>query len=72
MTESIDIDVNATVASDADLVRMARENNQEAFGQLVERHRGASIRFATYLLRDRGEAEEEVQNAFWKAFEHPS
>jgi RNA polymerase sigma-70 factor (ECF subfamily) len=49
---------------------MARENNPDAFGELVCRHHSACLRFATYLLRDRGEAEEEVQNAFWKAFEH--
>jgi RNA polymerase sigma-70 factor, ECF subfamily len=62
--------LNEGVTSDADLVRMAREHDREAFGQLVQRHRGACLRFATFLLRDRGEAEEEVQNAFWKAFEH--
>jgi RNA polymerase sigma-70 factor (ECF subfamily) len=56
--------------TDADLVRMARNNNRDAFDELVLRHRASCVRFAISLLRDRGEAEEEVQNAFWKAFEH--
>jgi RNA polymerase sigma-70 factor (ECF subfamily) len=56
--------------SDRDLVVQAREKDREAFGELVRRHHSSCIRFAMSLLRDRGEAEEEVQNAFWKAFEH--
>lgn len=56
--------------SDRDLVRMAREQNRDAFGELVSRHHSTCLRFAISLLRDRGEAEEEVQNALWKAFEH--
>ena len=58
------------IPSDAELVDRARENDREAFGELVRRHHSACLRFAILLLRDRGEAEEEVQNAFWKAFEH--
>lgn len=56
--------------TDADLVRLARENDRDAFGELVQRHRSACLRFAISMLRNRGEAEEEVQNALWKAFEH--
>jgi RNA polymerase sigma-70 factor (ECF subfamily) len=56
--------------TDSELVDIARENNREAYDELVRRHRSACVRFASSRLHDRGEAEEEVQNAFWKAFEH--
>ena len=49
---------------------MSRENDRDAYDELVRRHRPTCLRYASSLLRDRGEAEEEVQNAFWKAFEH--
>jgi RNA polymerase sigma-70 factor (ECF subfamily) len=56
--------------TDAELVHMARENNRDAYGELVRRYRAGCLRFASSLLRDRGEAEEEVQNALWRAYEH--
>ncbi len=56
--------------SDAELVSLARENKTDAYDELVRRHRSSCLRFASTLLHDTGEAEEEVQNAFWKAFEH--
>jgi RNA polymerase sigma-70 factor (ECF subfamily) len=56
---------------DTGLVRLAQEaNDQEAFGELIRRHRSACLKLATFLLRDPGEAEEEVQNACWKAFDN--
>jgi RNA polymerase sigma-70 factor (ECF subfamily) len=62
--------IGEVAVNDATLVAMARENNKEAFGELVRRHHSACLRLATFQLRDRGEAEEEVQNAFKKAYEH--
>jgi len=56
--------------TDADLVDLARGGDKSAFSELVRRHHSACVRHATFLLRDRGEAEDEVQNAVWKAFEH--
>jgi RNA polymerase sigma-70 factor, ECF subfamily len=56
--------------TDADLVGIARENDRDAYDELVRRHRAACVRFASSRLHDQGEAEEEVQNALWKAFEH--
>jgi len=40
-----------------------------AFGTLANRHRSACIRLASLMLRNRGDAEDEVQNALWKAFQ---
>ena len=61
---------NAMALTDADLVSSARRNNRDAFGELIRRHHAACLRQAIYMLRNRGEAEEEVQNAYLKAFEH--
>lgn len=56
--------------SDVDLVTMAKEDNKQAFDELVRRHHQACVRLAVCILRDRGEAEDEAQNAYWKAFQH--
>ena len=61
---------DTTRLTDAQLVAAARRNNRDAFGELIRRHHPACIRQAIYMLRNRGEAEEEVQNAYLKAFEH--
>jgi RNA polymerase sigma-70 factor, ECF subfamily len=50
------------------LVAAARQGDVEAFGELFERHRSACLRRAILMLRNRGDAEDEVQNGFWKAF----
>jgi RNA polymerase sigma-70 factor (ECF subfamily) len=55
---------------DLQLVQSARVGDQEAFGELVERHYQRCVSLAASILRDQGEAEEEAQNACWKAFAH--
>ena len=68
---AVKVDFNARmVPSDADLVEAARAHDKDAFGELIHRHYSSCLRTASYLLRNRGEAEEEVQNACWKAYEH--
>jgi RNA polymerase sigma-70 factor, ECF subfamily len=52
------------------LVRMAKQGDVEAFGELVRRHRPKCLARAIRLLRSLDDAEDEVQNAFSKAFEH--
>src|SRR6516165_7299726 len=59
-----------TMLADAQLVASARRNNRDAFGELIRRHHPACLRQAIYMLRNRGEAEEEVQNAYMRAYEH--
>ena len=56
--------------SDAELVSQARGGDDKAFGVLVDRHRRTCVNFAASILRDRSDAEDEVQEAFCKAFEH--
>jgi RNA polymerase sigma-70 factor (ECF subfamily) len=61
---------NHTFQSDTELVSLARQNDRDAFGALISRHYSACVRLATFVLRNRGEAEEEVQNACLKAYKH--
>jgi RNA polymerase sigma-70 factor (ECF subfamily) len=56
--------------TDKQLVEAARAGDRDAFGELVRNHERRCVNLATSILRDRGEAEEETQNACWKAFEH--
>lgn len=55
---------------DLELVDLAQEGNDLAFTELVKRYQGACFKQALSILRDRSDAEDEVQNALWKAFEH--
>jgi len=49
-------------------VELAQRGENGAFGELVERHRSMAKRVARGILRDEADAEDEVQNAFYKAF----
>jgi RNA polymerase sigma-70 factor (ECF subfamily) len=56
--------------TDVQLVDIAKKGDREAFDELIRRHRNRCVNLAAFILRDRGEAEEEAQNACWKAFQH--
>ncbi len=51
------------------LVAAARQGDLLAFGDLVKRHWNTCLKRATLMLRNRSDAEDEVQNAFWKALQ---
>lgn len=55
---------------DFQLVDLAKDGDRDAFGELINRHRRRCTNLATAILRNRGDAEEETQNACWKAFKH--
>lgn len=55
---------------DEELVDRAQQGDQSAFTELIERHQSSALKLALSILRDKGDAEDEVQNACWKAFEH--
>jgi RNA polymerase sigma-70 factor (ECF subfamily) len=63
---------NPTFAETADdqLVALAQNGDNAAFAELIERHQTTCKRLAVSILKDITDAEDEVQNAFWKAFEH--
>jgi len=56
--------------SDENLVTMAQEGSETAFSELAERNYSSSLKLAVSILKDRQEAEDEVQNAYWKAYRH--
>jgi RNA polymerase sigma-70 factor (ECF subfamily) len=56
--------------TDERLVILAQEGDNQAFATLIERHHSSCVKLACSILRDRQDAEDEVQNACWKAFEH--
>ena len=56
--------------TDESLVTMAQCGDNAAFAELVQRHYAGWLKLAVSILRDKPDAEDEVQNACWKAFEH--
>src|SRR5215467_8711673 len=57
------------VPSDEDLVASASKGDKEAFGELIQLQWNACQKRAMVMIRNRSDAEDEVQNAFWKAFQ---
>lgn len=56
--------------TDDALVKLAQEGDDAAFAELVRRHQSACSKLAFSILRVKQDAEDEVQNAIWKAFRH--
>ena len=56
--------------ADDELVRFAQQGDQTAFSELTRRNYSSSFKLAVSILRDWQEAEDEVQNAYWKAYQH--
>ena len=54
---------------DQSLLSAARNGDVNAFGELINRHRSICLRRASHMLRNRTDAEDEVQNALWKAYQ---
>lgn len=58
------------VQTDGELVALSRAGNKDAFGKLIHKHYPTCVNIASFMLRDRSEAKDEVQKACWKAFKH--
>ena len=56
--------------SNEELLNRTRQGDQNAFTELIQRHHATCINIATCILRDREEAKDEVQKAYWKAYAH--
>jgi RNA polymerase sigma-70 factor (ECF subfamily) len=56
--------------ADEELVVFAQQGDNAAFAELIRRHQNSCLKLALSILRDRSDAEDEVQNALWKAYEH--
>lgn len=61
---------SAESRTDEILLECARVGDRDAFGELVFRHNATCLNLATSILRDRSEAQDEVQKAYWQAFRH--
>lgn len=55
-------------AVETELVQRAQSGDELAFAELVRRNASTSFRLALSVLKDRQEAEDEVQNSFFKAW----
>ena len=60
--------VEGRPSEDAELAGRARDGDVGAFEELVTRYQGIAFRVAWLVVRDRGEAEDAVQDAFVKAY----
>ena len=61
---------NGSIHIDDTLVARARGGDRDAFEELTRKYYDSSLKLALYLLRNREEAEDEVQNAYSKAFQN--
>ena len=57
------------IPSEVDLVERARGGDAVAFDLLIQCHHNSCLKRALLMIRNRAEAEDEVQNAYWKAFQ---
>jgi RNA polymerase sigma-70 factor (ECF subfamily) len=56
--------------TDDHLVILCQLGENGAFAELMDRHRRSAMKLALSILHDKLDAEDEVQNAFWKAYQH--
>jgi RNA polymerase sigma-70 factor, ECF subfamily len=59
---------NGDESSEQKLLDGARQGDPRAFGELIQRYYKPCVRRAVHILRNADDAEDEVQNACWKAF----
>jgi RNA polymerase sigma-70 factor (ECF subfamily) len=65
-----DTAVQLSELTDPQLVDMARTGDKQAFSELVQRHWRKCVDLGCFFLRNRGDAEDQTQNAVMKAYEH--
>src|SRR5262245_15756848 len=54
---------------DEELVRLAQAGSGPAFGELVRRYHRECMQRAIHILGNYSDAEDQVQNAYWKALQ---
>jgi RNA polymerase sigma-70 factor (ECF subfamily) len=55
-------------SSEEALIRLSRQGDTRAFGELIQRHYKTCLKRAVSMMRNQSDAEDEVQNTCWKAF----
>jgi RNA polymerase sigma-70 factor (ECF subfamily) len=56
--------------SDDELLTMAQGKDEAAFAELMSRNSSTSYKLALSILKDRQDAEDEVQNSYWNAWRY--
>ena len=70
-TESLPVEIPELVVDDElELVARAREGESAAFSTLLRRYEGKIFRLAMNITQNREDAEDVLQEAFFKAYEH--
>jgi RNA polymerase sigma-70 factor (ECF subfamily) len=68
MTKPVSAEMEAR--TDEELVTLAQQGREDGFAELIRRNYSSAYKLAVSILHERQEAEDEVQNAFWKASRH--
>jgi RNA polymerase sigma-70 factor (ECF subfamily) len=68
-TERTPVCASNEAATDRRLVEQARRGDAQSLSELIQRNYQHCLKIALGILRNRDDAEDEVQNAFWKAIE---
>ena len=69
-TDSAQLAVTTVASDDLDLVHASKNGDVAAFEQLVKRYDRKLFRIAQHVTHNREDAEDAVQDAFLKAFQH--
>jgi RNA polymerase sigma-70 factor (ECF subfamily) len=56
--------------SDDELLTLAQQRDEAAFAELMRRNSSSSFKLALSILKDRQDAEDEVQNSYWNAWRY--
>jgi RNA polymerase sigma-70 factor (ECF subfamily) len=70
MTMTNTVSAEMAGRTDNELVSLAQMGREDAFAELIRRNYSSSFKLALSILHERQEAEDEVQNAYWKASRH--
>jgi RNA polymerase sigma-70 factor (ECF subfamily) len=70
MTMTNPVSAEMAAKPDHELVTLAQQGREDAFAELIRRNYSSSFKLALSILHERQEAEDEVQNAYWKASRH--
>ncbi len=62
--------IDSGLVEESLLVERAQDGDDNAFMELVSRNRVNLMKLALSILRNREDAEDELQNAVWKAYQH--
>jgi len=69
-TESIPVEIPEVVDDELDLVSRSRDGDSSAFSTLLRRYEAKIFRLAMNITQNREDAEDVLQEAFFKAYEH--